>query len=311
VFPTVTLLHLGVLPKLAGSGGAVILDSAAHHSLQEAAALARSRGTAVTTFRHGDAEDLDRQLLRLADRSTRIVAVDGIYSMSGNEAELAILVDLARLHDATVYVDDAHGIGVMGERPGPDAPYGRRGNGVVRHQGLGLERLVYVAGLSKAFSSLAAFVTCANDEERAEIEAASTMVFSGPVPVASLATALAGIEVNQREGDAIRARLWRLTERLLDGVTALGFEVDNRSGFPIVNVVLGPTEVVLAACETLWEHGFLLTPALFPAAPLDRGGVRFTLTAANTEGQVDRLLDALDRTRGGSRARRPVSVGSA
>jgi 8-amino-7-oxononanoate synthase len=297
VFPTVTLAHIGVLPKLAGPRGGIVIDAAAHHSLHEATALAKGRGTTVAVSRHGDTDAVEAALAAMADRTTRLIVVDGVYSMSGNAVDLAPLVELADRYDATVYVDDAHGFGVLGEQPGPGAPYGRRGNGVVRYRGLDYRRIVYVGGMSKAYSSLAAFVTCSNEKERQLLEAASTMVFSGPIPVASLATALAGLEVNLWEGDDLRDRLWMLTQRLLDGVRDLGFEVDNESGFPIVNVVLGPTEVVTEACRVLWGHGVLLTPAVFPAAPLDRGGVRLTPTAANTEEQVDRTLAGLREVR--------------
>jgi 7-keto-8-aminopelargonate synthetase-like enzyme len=244
----------------------------------------------------------------MADRSARVIVVDGVYSMSGNAVDLAPLVELADRYDATVYVDDAHGFGVLGEGPGPAAPYGRRGNGVVKYRGLDYHRIVYVGGMSKAYSSLAAFVTCAGEQERQQLEAASTMVFSGPIPVASLATALAGLEVNVWEGDELRARLWSLTQRLLDGVRDLGLEVDNGSGFPIVNVVLGPTEVATEACRVLWDHGVLLTPAVFPAAPLDRGGVRLTPTSANTEEQVDRALAGLREVRDTLCVRAPSST---
>jgi 7-keto-8-aminopelargonate synthetase-like enzyme/acyl-CoA synthetase (AMP-forming)/AMP-acid ligase II/acyl carrier protein len=293
VFPTVTLLHFGVLPRLAGGSGAIVIDSAAHNSLHEAGALAGARGTAVTTFAHGSLHDLEAKLSQLADRSTRVIAVDGIYSMSGSTPDLRALVGIAEHHDAVVYVDDAHGFGVLGADPGPGAPYGRGGGGLLRHAGVDRSRIVYVAGLSKAFSSMAAFVGCRDDAERHRFEMASTMIFSGPVPVASLASALAGLDVNAVEGDRRRARLWSLTERLLDGVRALGLTSENASGFPIVNVVLGRTAHVLAACEVLWEHGILLTPAIFPAVPLHRGGVRFTLTADHTDAQVDHLLEAL------------------
>jgi len=84
---------------------------------------------------------------------------------------------------------------------------------------------------------------------------------------------------------------------LVDGVRALGLTSENASGFPIVNVVLGRTDLVLAACDVLWEHGVLLTPAIFPAAPLNKGGVRFTLTADHTDAQVDLLLEALAAVR--------------
>jgi acyl carrier protein len=293
VFPTITLLHFGVLPRLAGGAGAIVIDTAAHNSIHEAGALARARGTAVTTFSHGNLRDLEAKLTRLADRSSRVIAVDGVYSMSGSTADLAALVDIAERHDAVIYVDDAHGFGILGDEPDAEAPYGHGGGGLLRHAKVDQSRIVYVAGMSKAFSSMAAFVSCRDDEERHHFETASTMIFSGPIPVASLASALAGLDVNAVEGDLRRARLWTLTRRLLDGVEALGLTTENTSDFPIVNVVLGHTDLVLAACDVLWEHGMLLTPAIFPAAPLNHGGLRFTLTFDHTEAQVDRLLEAL------------------
>lgn len=296
VFPTVTLTHLGLLPPMAGPSGTIFLDQAAHHSIQEACDLARARGTTVRSFPHGDLDALGRLLA--ADRGRRrVIAVDGVYSMSGTTVDLAGLQDLARRHDAVVYVDDAHGFGVLGERPGPSLPYGCNGNGVVRHLGLDYERTVYVAGLSKAYSSMAAFVSVNSVEERRMAETASTMIFGGPVPVASLASAIAGLRVNEREGDLLRMRLWRLTRQLLDGIAELGFHLDNATGFPIVNVILGPVDIVRTAAEILWAHGILLTPAVFPATPLDRGGVRFTVTAANTEDEIGQLLDGLKAVR--------------
>lgn len=301
VFPTVTLLHFGVLPRLAGGSGAILIDTAAHNSIHEAGALARARGTTVTTFGHGRWQDLEAKLTRLSDRTKRIIAIDGVYSMSGNYADLQTVVDIAERHDATIYVDDAHGFGILGERTTAATPFGSGGGGLLRHAGVDQTRIVYVAGMSKAFSSMAAFVTCRDAEERHSFEMASTMIFSGPIPVASLASALAGLDVNAIEGDRRRARLWSLTRRLLDGVESLGLVTENTSGFPIVNVVLGHTDLVLAACDTMWQHGVLLTPAIYPAAPLNRGGLRFTLTADHTTAQVDQVLIALAVVREGVR----------
>ncbi len=290
VFPTVSLLHFGVLPRLAEKG-TIVLDEAAHHSIQQAADLARARGTRVLRARHDDVDHVDHQLA--SGSGPKVVAVDGVYSMTGGPAPLPALVEVAERHDATVYVDDAHGFGVIGESPGPEQPYGRRGNGLVRHHGLDYDRVVYVAGMSKAYSSMAAFVTVRSPEERRVMESTSTMVFSGPIPVASLASALAGLGVNAREGDELRSRLRALTDRLIEGARELGFTLDNQGGFPIVNAVVGDIEAVHASCELLWEAGMLVTPAVFPAAPLHRGGVRFTPTAANTAEEIERAIAAL------------------
>ncbi len=123
------------------------------------------------------------------------------------------------------------------------------------------------------------------------------MVFSGPIPVASLATALAGLDVNDAEGDQLRNRVWSLTQRLVDGARDLGMELDNHTGFPIVNAVVGDPGAVHRACNVVWDAGMLITPAVFPAVPLHRGGLRFTVTAANTHDEVDRAIDALAHVR--------------
>jgi len=299
VFPTVTLLHSGVLPVLAGSDGAILLDRAAHSSMQEAAQLAGSRGTAVDWFDHNDPHDLKELLEHHRERPRKIIAVDGVYSMSGDYPPLPEFAWLARKHGARVYVDDAHGLGVIGENPTPDNPYGERGNGVVRHFGLRYgDDIVYVGGMSKAFSSMAAFVSCTDEDEKRRLSMASTAVFSGPCPTASLASALAGLRISQDdEGSVIRRRLLGLTRQLVAGTRDLGFAVDNNRLFPLVSVRIGTVPDVVKACNVLWEHGILITPALFPAVPVDRGALRFTLTAANTEEQVRLAIEALRKVR--------------
>ena len=297
VFPTVTLLHSGVLPALSGGDGMIFLDRAAHNSMQEAARLAGARGTVVEWFDHNDTKDLERRLELHRERSRKIIAVDGVYSMSGAYPPLPEFVRLARKHGARVYVDDAHGLGIIGENPTPDNPYGDLGNGVVRYFGLRHdEDIVYVGGMSKAFSSMAAFVTCADEAERRRLSMASTSIFSGPCPTASLASALAGLRVSQGyEGAAIRRRLLNLTRRLVAGARAAGFAVDNNGLFPLISVRIGAVSDVVKVCNVLWEHGILITPALFPAVPIDRGALRFTVTAANTEEQVWSATEALEK----------------
>jgi acyl carrier protein len=299
VFPTVTLLHSGVLPVLAGGDGVILLDRAAHNSMKEAAQLASARGTIVDWFYHNDSDDLEQRLELYRERSRKIIAINGIYSMSGAHPPLPEFVRLARKHGARVYIDDAHGLGVIGENPTPDNPYGERGNGVVRYFGLRYgSDIVYVGGMSKAFSSMVAFVTCADEVEKRRLSMASTAVFSGPCPTASLASAMVGLRVSQNdEGLVIRRRLLNLTRQLVAGARALGFSVDNNELFPVVSVRIGAVDDVVKACKVLWEHGVLITPALFPAVPVDRGALRFTVTALNTKDQVRWAIEALQKVR--------------
>ena len=294
VFPTITLLHLGVLPLLAGSEGTILVDEGSHKSIREAAELAGARGAQIVPVRRSDVVDLERQLQQCNPRLPRIITVNGVYSMPGTLPDIAGYADVARRYNATLYIDDAHGIGVLGDHPDANMPYGSGGGGVVRYFGLDYDNIVYVAGLSKAFSSLGAFVTCRNATERTLFLAASTMIFSGPVPVASLATALAGLRINRREGDALRRHIHRLTMRIIDGARELGLVVENEIGFPALTVVIGAVQQLVDACRVAWEHGILFTPAAFPAMPLERGGLRLSVTAANTDEDVDRVLEALE-----------------
>jgi 8-amino-7-oxononanoate synthase len=151
-----------------------------------------------------------------------------------------------------------------------------------------------VAGLSKAFSSYAAFVTCKDERTKAWLQTSGPYVFSGPTSVASLATALAGLRLNRRDGDARRLRIHRLTRRLVAEAKRIGFEVDNDGDFPIVGVVIGGWDAMVAACRVLWENDILITPATYPAVPVNRNLVRFSLTAANTEEELDHAIRALE-----------------
>src|SRR5215207_5086229 len=214
VLPTITHIHMSVIPLLAASG-TIFLDARAHKTIYDGCQVARSRGAAVRRFRFEDPGHLDALLTAEAD-PTRLVCMDGVHSMPGNAPDLAAFAEVARRHGALLYVDDAHGFGVIGERdPAETSPYGMRGNSVVRHAGETYDGIVLVGGFSKAYSSLLAFIACPTDVKNLLKVAAPPYLYSGPSPVASLATVLAGFDVNEARGDALRARLWRVTDRVL------------------------------------------------------------------------------------------------
>ncbi len=295
VFPAITLLHMGVMPILAGHDGVIFKDISAHRSIDEACRLAQNGGAKFINFRHNDVEDLERKLAQYPYEQTKIIAIDGVYSMSGAYPPLPEFARLAKQYNAWVYMDDAHGMGIIGENPTPKRHYGYKGNGIVRHFGMDYakDRLIYVSGLSKSYSSFGAFITCVDEEMKNRFKAASTFIFSGPSPVASLASAIAGLKLNRREGEQWREQLYKLTYKLVTEAKAMGFEVINDNFFPIVCIVIGKTNEVVRACKILWEYGILITPALFPIVPMDQGLLRFSITAANTEEEIDRVLEAL------------------
>jgi 8-amino-7-oxononanoate synthase len=293
VLPTITLIHMSVIPVLAGSG-TIYVESRAHKTIYEGCQLAGARGATVRRFQFEDADDLER-LLRDGGTMPRLICVDGVNSMTGNAIDLPQFARLAREYDALLYVDDAHGFGVIGERSDDElSPYGRRGNSIVKHVGETYDHVLLVGGLSKAYSSLAAFLTCPPELKRLLKTAAPPYLYSGPSPVAALATALTGLEINDRRGEAIRAALWRKTAVVLDYLDRLGVHTPNRSGFPIIEIPLARDSDIDAVGRFLFDNGIYVTLAAYPLVPRDEVGFRVQLTAANTDAEVDTLIAALE-----------------
>jgi 8-amino-7-oxononanoate synthase len=293
VLPTITHIHMSVIPLLAASG-TIFLDARAHKTIYDGCQVARARGAAVRRFRFEDPDHLDELLSAEAD-PTRLVCMDGVNSMTGNAPDLVAFAEVARRHGALLYVDDAHGFGVIGERsPDETSPYGLRGNSIVAHFGESYDGLVLVGGFSKAYSSLLAFIACSTEVKRLLKVAAPPYLYSGPSPVASLATVLAGFDANEQRGDALRAHLHRLCERVLTALARLGVATPNRSGLPIIEIPLRDHERIDSVGRFLFERGVYVTLAAYPLVPKDEVGFRVQLTAANTESEVDRLIDALE-----------------
>jgi 8-amino-7-oxononanoate synthase len=293
VLPTITHIHLSVIPLLAASG-TIFLDARAHKTIYDGCQAARARGAAVRRFRFEDPDHLD-ELLSSERDPTRLVCMDGVNSMTGNPPDLPAFAAVCRKHGALLYVDDAHGFGVIGERgDGITNPYGSRGNSIVRHFGESYDNLILVGGFSKSYSSLLAFIACPTAVKDLLKVAAPPYLYSGPSPVASLATVLAGLDVNERRGDALRDELERLTRRTLDGLERFDIFTPNRSGLPIVEIPLRDHGQIDSVGRFLFERGVYVTLAAYPLVPKDEVGFRVQLTAANTDAEVDMLLVALE-----------------
>ncbi|MBV8481045.1 MAG: aminotransferase class I/II-fold pyridoxal phosphate-dependent enzyme [Actinobacteria bacterium] len=292
VFPTITLIHLSVIPVLAG-GGTIYVDRRAHKTIYEGCQVASLHGATIKKFAHEDADDLER-LLREPARGPRLICIDGVNSMTGNWPDLPKFAELARRFDAILYVDDAHGFGVIGERdPRELSPYGSHGNGIVRHAGEDYDHIVFVAGLSKSYSSLAAFIACPPELKRLLKTAAPPYLYSGPSPTASLATTIAGLDLNDLRGDQIRRGLWEKTDIVLKTLEKLGVHTPNTSGFPIVEIPLARHDDIDAVGKFLYEQGIYVTLAAYPLVPRDEVGFRIQVTAANTQGEIEYLADVL------------------
>ncbi|MGA5301883.1 aminotransferase class I/II-fold pyridoxal phosphate-dependent enzyme [Nucisporomicrobium flavum] len=303
VLPTISQIHLSVIPALAGKGH-VLMDSRAHRTIYDGCVHARALGATVQRFRSESVEHLAELLAAIPAGEPVLVCMDGVNSMTGNTPDVPAFAELCRRHGATLYIDDAHGFGIIGERaPDETSPYGSRGNAVIRHYGLDYDNVVLVGGFSKAYSSMLAFVACTTPVKEHLKIAAPPYLYSGPVPTASLATVLAGLEVNDARGEVLRGELYRKTRRVLDHLDGMGVQTPNVSGYPLVQIPLTDGENLPEVAQTLLERGIYVTLAPYPGVPKDQVGFRIQMTAAHTDEQIDRLLATLTELNGVLRRR--------
>ncbi len=292
LLPTISQIHLGVIPALAQQG-TLIIESRAHKTIYDGCVFARGQGATLRRFRSGDTDELTR-LLREATARPVMVCMDGVNSMTGSIPDLRTYARLCRENGAVLYVDDAHGMGVIGERsPDEQSPYGLRGNAIVKHSGETYDDIIMVGGFSKAYSSLLAYLALPTATKNRLKVAAPTYLYSGPSPVASLATVMAGLDVNDERGDELRTHLYRLTAKLLAHVRGLGVHTLNTDDTPVVEIPISPEHDLIAVSERLWRAGQYVTLAPYPGVPRDEIGFRVQLTAAHTDAQVDDLNTAL------------------
>jgi 8-amino-7-oxononanoate synthase len=292
LLPTISQIHESVIPALAATG-TILVESDAHKTIYDGCLHARGLGSTLLRFASGDLQQLTDQL-RAARPGPRLVCVDGVNSMTGNIPDLSAYARVCRDHDALLYVDDAHGFGIIGERRDDEgSPYGWGGNAVVRHRGESYDGIVLVSGFSKAYSSMLAFLALPASLKNHLKVAAAPYLYSGPSPIASLASALAGLDVNATRGERLRARLHAMTARVLSHIRRLGVRTLNTDGTPIVELPIAPDRGLVGVADQLWRRGLYATLAPYPGVARDQVGFRIQVTAAHTDDQVQELIDGL------------------
>lgn len=283
IYPSVTLANMGALPGLVTRQDVIVADQYAHNSIDEGLKLAKARGVRTAKFAHNDPVELERTLHSLRPYRYAVVAVDGVYSMSGRFPPLAEFQRIARAADAFLYVDDAHGTGVLGDR----------GRGTVRQALGGYDNTLVVGSLSKAVSCLGGFVA----GSRAAIDVlklrSNPLIFGGPVPPPYLVAVCAALDViDSPEYDRLRAALDANIRRLVAGANRLGLMV--LGGLvPIVSVLVGGEESTLRAGRFLFDRGYYVQSVVFPAVSHGAGVLRIQVNANHPPEAIDGLLVAL------------------
>ncbi len=276
LFSTGYQANLGVLPALTGRGDLVLQDRLNHASLLDGARLAGAR---LKRYPHKDSQVLARWL---AKHPCAVIATDGVFSMDGDLAPLPELAELAQRHGCWLYVDDAHGFGVLGSC----------GAGTVEHFGLGCQEVpILMATLGKALGVFGAFVAGGEELIETLIQEARTYVYTTALPPAVAEAARVSLRLIQKESWR-RQHLKALIERFRTGAKALGLPL-LPSVTPIQPLLLGSSQKALEVSQKLWELGFWVAPIRPPTVPMGTARLRITLTAGHSENQIDGLLEAL------------------
>ncbi|AJE16946.1 8-amino-7-oxononanoate synthase [Stutzerimonas balearica] len=277
LFSTGYMANLAAVTALVGQGDTVLEDRLNHASLLDAGLLSGAR---FSRYLHNDAESLGKRLGK-AEGST-LVVTDGVFSMDGDLAELPALCAQARRHGAWMMVDDAHGFGALGAS----------GAGVVEHFGLELDDVpVLVGTLGKAFGTAGAFVAGSDELIETLIQFARPYIYTTSQPPAVACATLKSMELLRSEGWR-REHLQRLVARLREGAAQIGLTLMD-SPTPIQPVLIGDSARALRLSALLRERGILVGAIRPPTVPAGSARLRITLSAAHSEAQLERLLQAL------------------
>ncbi len=276
------MANMGTVNALVGKQDAVFEDRLNHASLLDAGLLSGAR---FQRYLHNSPESLAQKLEKTEARR-KLVVTDGVFSMDGDVADMPAICHTAKMNDAWVMVDDAHGFGCIGAT----------GAGVTEHYGLSVDDLPVLMGtLGKAFGTSGAFVAGSETLIETLIQQARTYIYTTSMPPAVAAATRASLKL-------VIAEQWRrellasLIQRFRDGCQQLGLTLMD-SPTPIQPILIGDSAKAMTMSAALREQGIFITAIRPPTVPQGSARLRVTLSAAHSEAQVDRLLDALERVK--------------
>ena len=277
VFTTGYQANLGMLSGLAGPKDTIYLDADSHSSIYDGCTLS---GAKLVRFRHNDAADLDKRMARDDTEGGRLVVLEGIYSMLGDRAPLADFVSLKKKHDFQLLVDDAHSFGVLG-------PNGR---GLGDEAGLEDSVDFVIGTFSKSIGAIGGFGAGNHPLFDTLRYTMRPYMFTASASPASVATSIAALDVLSKEPER-RRRLWDNSQRLFDGLRALGLETGTDVVSPVIAVKMPDELTTIAKWNALFEAGVYVNMAVPPGTPNRLCLLRCSVSAAHNFEDIDRIVD--------------------
>lgn len=274
-------VNLGVVSLLAGRHDYLLLDELDHASIIEGSRLSFSK---VMKFAHNDMESLEGKLKVCNPDKIKLIVVDGIFSMEGDIINLPEVVRLSEKYNASIMVDDAHSLGVIGHN----------GSGTASHFGLTDKVDLIMGTFSKSFAALGGFI--ASDKEVINYikHNSRSLIFSASMTPASVAAVLAAIDIMETEPERIQ-HLWDITHYALKAFKNAGFDT-GKSETPIIPLFIRDDIKALKLTRMLLEEGVFVNPVVSPAVPKEDCLIRYSLMATHTKEQVDISIDRITKT---------------
>lgn len=282
VFGTGFQVNIGVISSILGRNDYLIMDEDDHASIFEASRLTFAK---VLKYKHNDMESLEKVLQKTIPNQVKLIVVDGVFSMEGDIAPLNTIVELSKKYDASILVDDAHGLGVLGEG----------GRGTANHFGLEDDIDLIMGTFSKSFASLGGFI--AGDKTSIEFikHHARSLLFSAGTTPASAATVIAALEVMKEEPERFE-QLWENTVYARNLLTQEGFDIGN-SSTPIIPIKVGSDTKAFQYFALMLEKGVYVNCVITPAVKPGEAILRYSLMATHTKEMIHQSIDSLIRCR--------------
>ena len=277
-FSTGFTVNEGVIACITGRDDYIICDDRDHASIVDGRRLSFSTNL---KYKHNDMEDLERQLQKCAPEAVKLIIVDGVFSMEGDLANLPEIVRLKHKYNASIMVDEAHGIGV----------FGRQGRGVCDHFGLTHEVDLIMGTFSKSLASIGGFIAADSSIINWLRHNARSYIFSASNTPAATASAMEALHIIQQEPERIQA-LWDVTHYALDKFREAGFEIGETES-PIIPLYVRDTEKTFTVTKLAFDEGIFINPVIPPACAPQDTLVRVALMATHTKEQVDYAVEKL------------------
>ena len=273
-------VNSGVISCLTGREDYIICDDRDHASIVDGRRLSFST---CLKYKHNDMADLERQLQKCAPEAVKLIVVDGVFSMEGDLANLPEIVRLKHKYNATIMVDEAHGVGV----------FGKQGRGVCDYFGLTDEVDLIMGTFSKSLASIGGFIAADESIINWLRHNSRTYIFSASNTPAATACAMEALRIIQQEPERIEA-LWEVTRYALKRFREEGFEIGETES-PIIPLYVRDTEKTFIATARAFEEGVFINPVIPPACAPHDTLVRVALMATHTKEQVDRAVASLGK----------------